>query len=137
VDRLKRRILAVPKAAKKAAEVQIVTEAHKLAGKMKGIVPVNKDPSPGRPGGALKDSITVTEGGQRTPSYSHPGGSHVVPEGAAEITAGNSKVRYAHLVEYGTKNAQSQPFFWPSVRVERPKIQRRINRAIRKAITEA
>jgi HK97 gp10 family phage protein len=129
VDRLKRRILAVPKAAKKAAELQIVTEAHKLAGKMKGVVPVDQ--------GDLKDSITVTEGGQRTPSYSHPGGSHVVPEGAAEITAGNSKVRYAHLVEYGTKNAQSQPFFWPSVRVERPKIQRRINRAIRKAITEA
>lgn len=129
LERAKRRLLEIPKAARKAAERQVVIEAHKLAGKMKGIVPVDQ--------GDLQDSITVTEGGQRTPSYSHPGGSHVVPEGAAEVTAGNSAVRYAHLVEYGTKQAQSQPFFWPAVRVERPKIRRRIGQAIRKAITEA
>lgn len=86
--------------------------------------------------GALIDSIVVTPGGQTTPPYSQPGGKSVVPEGAARITAGNSKVRYAHLVEYGTVRSAAQPYFWAAVRANNKRVRARIKRAITKAIKQ-
>ncbi|EYD73613.1 Phage protein, HK97, gp10 [Rubellimicrobium mesophilum DSM 19309] len=87
--------------------------------------------------GDLKASIAVTGPGQQTPPYSQPGGSMVVPENAAAVTAGNSEVRYPHLVEYGTKLQRAQPYFWPGFRLSRKKAANRIKRAIGKAIREA
>jgi hypothetical protein len=98
--------------------------------------------------GDLRESIVVTPGGQMTPSYSQPGGSQMVPEHAALVTAGNSKVRYPHLVEYGTRpHAQggqfqgtqhpgttARPYFWPAFRLIRRKMRTRISRAINKAV---
>jgi len=86
--------------------------------------------------GALRESIVVTPGGQNTPPYSQPGGSRVVPENAAVVTAGNDGVRYPHLVEYGTKDAVAQPFFWPAVRSKKKKIANRVKRSISKAARE-
>lgn len=101
--------------------------------------------------GALIDSIKVTGPGQATPSHSQPGGQMVVPENMAVVTAGNSEVRYAHLVEYGTRprmqgqgtqadvhpGTAAQPFFWPGFRLGRGKALKRIKRAIGKAVREA
>ncbi|MFG1465958.1 HK97-gp10 family putative phage morphogenesis protein [Xanthobacter sp. DSM 24535] len=84
--------------------------------------------------GNLIESITVTPGGKRTPSYSQPGGETVVPKNAVMITAGDSDARYPHLVEYGTKTAHAQPFFWPAFRLERKKAAASIKRAISKAV---
>jgi len=53
--------------------------------------------------GDLVGSIAVTVGPKNTPAHSHPGGTRTVPEGAAAVTAGNNDVRYAHLVEFGTR----------------------------------
>jgi hypothetical protein len=84
--------------------------------------------------GALINSIKVTGPGETTPSHSQPDGSNRVPENAAAVTAGNSDVRYAHLVEYGTQQAPAKPFFFPAVRLDRKRINNRIKRAIRKAV---
>lgn len=125
-DRLKAWFERMTKAARKAAEEKVEQEAERIAARMRSVVP---DVT-----GDLKASITVTRGGGRTPSYSHPGGSHTVPNGAAEVTAGNRSVRYAHLVEYGTRRSRSEPFFWPVVRAERRRVRARINKAIRDAL---
>ena len=87
--------------------------------------------------GDLIRSIAVTPAGQATPPYSQPGGAQVVPENAVMVTAGNTSVRYAHLVEYGTTKAAAQPFFWPAVRLNRKKITGRIKRAVSKAVKNA
>lgn len=92
---------------------------------------------PSRATGKLIGSITVTEPNQVTPPYSQPSGSRVAGASEVIITAGNSDVRYAHLVEYGTKNADAQPFFWPAFRLMRKKEQAAINRTARRAIRDS
>ena len=86
--------------------------------------------------GDLIDSITVTAPGQQTPPYSQPGGSAVAGPNEALITAGNSAVRYPHLVEFGSVNAEAQPFFWPAYRSERVKELAAIKRGGRKIIRD-
>jgi HK97 gp10 family phage protein len=86
---------------------------------------------------ALADSITVTGPGQSTPAYSQPGGSRLAGETEVIVTAGNTDVRYAHLVEYGTSKSEAQPFFWPALRLLRKRLQQRIDRAGRKAVRDA
>lgn len=87
--------------------------------------------------GALKDSVAVTLPGHSTPPYSQPGGSRVAGDNEVIVTAGNSDVRYAHLVEYGTADTPAQPFFWPALRLLRKRLQQRIDRAGRKAVRDA
>jgi HK97 gp10 family phage protein len=87
--------------------------------------------------GALIDSIAVTLPGQTTPAYSQPGGARLAGEDEVIITAGNTDVRYAHLVEYGTSDTEAQPFFWPAFRLLRTRLQNRIKRAAKKAVKEA
>ena len=98
--------------------------------------------------GDLRDSIVATPGGSETPAYSQPGGSQMVPEHAALVTAGNANVRYPHLVEYGTRphknegkfagtdnpGAPAQPFFWPSFRLLRRRFKSRMTRALNKEL---
>lgn len=86
---------------------------------------------------ALANSIVVTGPGEATPAYSQPGGSRVAGETEVIVTAGNTDVRYAHLVEYGTSNTEAQPFFWPALRLLRKALQQRIDRAGRKAVRDA
>lgn len=126
--RLNRRLAAIPVAVREAVKPALETSANEMAETMRKLAPEDT--------GALKDSITVTPGGQRTPAYSQPGGSQTVPENAVAITAGNTDVRYAHLAEYGTEDASPQPFFWPAFRLYRQRAQRRISRAIGKAMRE-
>ncbi|MGK9054196.1 HK97-gp10 family putative phage morphogenesis protein [Neorhizobium petrolearium] len=86
---------------------------------------------------ALANSITVTGPGEVTPAYSQPGGSRVAGETEVIVTAGNADVRYAHFVEYGTADAEAQPFFWPALRLLRKRLQQRIDRAGRNAVRDA
>lgn len=87
--------------------------------------------------GALIDSIAVTLPGETTPAYSQPGGARLAGEDEVIITAGNTGVRYAHLVEYGTSDTEAQPFFWPAFRLLRTRLQNRIKRAAKKAVKDA
>lgn len=86
--------------------------------------------------GALAESIAVTMPGESTPPYSQPGGSRVAGGTEVIVTAGNSDVRYAHLVEFGTSHSEADPFFWPAFRLLRKRLQNRVNRAAKKAVKE-
>jgi HK97 gp10 family phage protein len=142
LDQLHRRFKRIPVAVKRAAIASVVEGANEVAALQRRLVPVDD--------GDLKASITVTPPGQSTPPYSQPGGQRVARETEAIVTAGNTKVRYAHLVEFGTAphenggmfegtqnpGAKAQPFFWPSYRAVRRQVRSRISRSISKAIRD-
>lgn len=94
IGRLKKRLAAIPVAVREQAYKDTLAAAEDIANRMRMLVPVDK--------GDLKESITVTPGGQSTPPHSQPGGANVVPDNKVAITAGNNAVRYPHLVEYGS-----------------------------------
>lgn len=116
---------------RKAAVKALARSANRVADAQRHLAETSRDT------GALIDSITVTLPNQATPPYSQPGGSRVAGENEVIITVGNSDVRYAHLVEYGTKEAEAQPFFWPAVRLMGKKEQASINRAVKRAMKKA
>lgn len=124
--RLNARLAALPAVVKEAAQKAVVRQAEAMAKAMQAKTPVDS--------GKLRDSITVTHPDSHTPPYSQPGGQVIIPETSAAITAGNSEVRYAHLVEFGTVKAPAQPYFWPTVRAGNKKAQRNIKGAITRAI---
>ena len=115
----------LPKALVAELSKAVNDSADEVAAAMLRIVPIDQ--------GDLRDSIVITRAGENTPAYSQPGGELQVKPLRAVVTAGNSKVRYAHLVEYGTVKARAQPFFWPSWRSRRAAIKRRLAAAFRKA----
>jgi hypothetical protein len=129
LQRLNRRMAAIPKAVREAIAPSLIASGNELAGTMRQVAP--KDT------GALAESIAVTPPGQATPAYSQPGGSRVADELEVLVTAGNADVRYPHLVEYGTADAPAQPFFWFSYRLHKGKITRRTKRSISKAVRQA
>lgn len=124
--RLQKRLDAIPKAVKKAVEPALRQSGEELVTTMRGLAPVDT--------GDLRDSIKYTMPGNPTPPYSQPGGSTVAGDNQVLVTAGNTDVRYPHLVEYGTAEAAAQPFFWPAYRLKKKKLASRIKRAIGKAV---
>jgi len=141
--RLNRRLNAIPQNVRAAVQPALLKAGNALADDMRALAPVDD--------GDLKESIAVTPGGSSTPAYSQPGGRQVVPELQVLVTAGNTKVRYAHLVEFGTAphenrglfegtrhpGTKAEPFFWPAFRLHRKKLASAIKRAIRKAVKDA
>lgn len=128
LSRLSKKLEAMPERVRESVAPSLEKSGNELVGTMRRLAPEET--------GALERSITVTPGGQSTPPYSQPGGSHMVPVGAVAITAGNAEVRYAHLQEYGTTDAPAQPFFWPAYRLLRKRMLNRTKRALRKAVRE-
>lgn len=126
--RLSKRFDAIPLKVREAVAPALEKSGTELVGTMKALAPEDT--------GLLKHSLTVTPGGQSTPAYSQPGGSSLVPVGAVAVTAGNTHVRYPHLVEYGTAEAAAQPFFWPAYRLLRKRMVARLKRSMRKAVRE-
>lgn len=128
--RFQQRMNAIPKAVRVAVQPALLKAGEDIAGSMRALAETSRDT------GALIGSIEVTGPGQATPPYSQPGGSKVVVENTVAITAGNSDVRYPHLVEHGTAAAPAQPYFWPGFRLARKRAEQRIKRAISKAIKD-
>lgn len=143
LDKLNRKMKAIPPAAKAAARAAVVQGAQEVANLQQNLVPYDQ--------GELHDSIVVTQPGQTTPPYSQPGGSMTAGPEQAIITAGNTRVRYPHLVEFGTPphinggqfagtahpGTTAQPFFFPAWRALRNRVKSRITRSINKAIRDA
>jgi len=121
----------ITRAPREAVIPALMKSGHELAAAQKTLAETSRDT------GDLIESIEVTAPGQHTPPYSQPGGSRIAGETEVLVTAGNSDVRYPHLVEYGTANAEAQPFFWPALRLLRKRLQNRINRAAKKAVKDA
>lgn len=128
LERLLRRLDAIPKEVQEAVRPALEKSGQELVDRMKLLAPEDT--------GALRDSITMTPPGQSTPPYSQPGGSRVAKPNEVLVTVGNSDVRYPHLVEYGTAQAPAQPYFWPAFRLTRRRIERRLKRAISKAVKD-
>ena len=130
IERLQARMAAIPVAIRADVLPTLEKSGHELAARMKQLAETSRD------SGDLIDSIAVTMGGSVTPPYSQPGGSMPVPPLGVAVTVGDSKVRYAHLVEYGTAHAAAQPFFWPAYRLLKKRIANRVKRSIRKSTKE-
>jgi HK97 gp10 family phage protein len=124
--RLKQRMNAIPQAVKDAVRPALIKSGNEVSRDAKALAPVET--------GALKNSIAVTPPGQPTPPYSQPGGSQVAGETEVLVTVGDTHVRYAHLVEYGTAKAKAKPYFWPAYRLNRKRAKDRIKRAVSKAV---
>lgn len=128
LKRFQERMNAIPQAVRDGVKPALVKSADEMAAAMKALAPEDT--------GDLKRSINVTGPGQRTPPYSQPGGSKMVPENAAAVTVGDSDTRYPHLVEYGTNDTHAQPFFWPGFRTTQKRATNRIKRAMAKAVKD-
>jgi hypothetical protein len=128
VRRIMRRIEAIPAAVVEEVAPVAIKSGGELVGAMKQFAEASRDT------GDLIESITMTPPGGTTPPYSQPGGSRVAGPAEIVVTVGNTDVRYPHLVEYGTADAEAQPYFWPAVNLLKTRIKRRVAAAMRKGI---
>ena len=114
LDALKRKLAAMPAAAKKEIEKELDRSANDVAALARGLAPVED--------GALKASIRVEPG------------KHDL---ARNIIAGDDKAFYARWVEHGHKDGgtvvNARPFFFPAWRALRRSIKTRLGRAYSKA----
>lgn len=86
----------------------------------KSNAPVDQDASNGAPPGTLRDShrYAQSEGGLR----------------ATVIAGGQGFAEYSVHVEQGTEHAPPHSWFWPSYRLYKPTIKRRLSRALTRVI---
>lgn len=137
-DELLRKLERLAPAARQELTAANKRSAEEMVGYARQFAPVRT--------GRLRDSIVATPPGQTPPDHSQ--GARIVPPGAYMVTAGNSRVRYAHLVEFGAAphtaggrfagarhpGAPRQPFFFPAYRLIRKRHKSRAGRAIGKSI---
>lgn len=126
LSRFQKRMRSIPQAVREAVKPAVVTGAEEVASLARQLAPEDT--------GDLKKSIVVSQPGQATPPYSQPGGSRTAGPLEALVTAGNTDVRYPHLVEYGTTKTHAHPFFWPAFRLSRKRAATRIKGAISRAV---
>ena len=153
---LERKLKALPKSARSAFKQALAESADEMVATMKNLAPVSKSGSHGWEPGMLKSSIVATFGDGSVPKYAafrrkNGKRGNVVksndPDLSVTITAGDTFVRYAHLVEFGTAphpnkgkfagtmhpGTQAQPFFYPAYRAHKSAARRRMSRAINRA----
>lgn len=138
-EKVLRRFRKLPELVKAEVKASFAKSAQDVVDMQKRLAPVDS--------GALRDSITWNWGAHGKVKYSQGGG----PVGGLltiTISAGNAKVRYAHLAEFGVaphivggrfKGAQhpgfgSRPFFYPAYRAKKRAVKARTRRAFKKAI---
>lgn len=143
-DRMRKVLRILPKTVRARVRQAVLAGAEEIAEQQRRLAPIKT--------GALRDSIKVTPGDQDVPRYASLKSRRTVkdPELAAIISAGNDKVRYAHLVEFGAApheaggqfegaahpGARPQPYFYPGFRARRRSVQNKINRAARQGIKD-
>jgi HK97 gp10 family phage protein len=142
LDRLRKKLKAFPAVVKPEIRAAIAKAANDIVAMQKRLVPVKT--------GGLKDSIQWSWATQDPPAYATlKSGTSIKgdPETTAIITAGNEKVRRAHLVEFGTAphinagimagtkhpGTNPQPFFYPPFRARKKAAKSGISRAVTKA----
>lgn len=141
LPQLKAKLVRLKEGTAPAVQGAMARAAQLIVDMMKRHVPVDH--------GDLRDSIGWTFGDK--PKYAQAVTS--VRFGATRVTifAGNTKVRYAHLVEFGTKphpqggefegtshpGTTAQPFFFSSYRALKKDAQKIIRLAIRDAVRKA
>ena len=141
-QRLLDKMAAMPSAVRSAVKQALAEGADEITDDMKRLAPKRT--------GKLRNSIVQTWGGGkvRYSSLSGSSGEAGDPDLSVRISAGNSEVRYAHLVEFGTaphlngglfagsRHPGTSPnaFFFPAYRSRRRRVKARISRATTKAV---
>lgn len=138
-DRLFRKLRDLaPEIQKELGEAN-AKSAHEMVAIAQSLVPVST--------GKLRESIVATPPGELPPAYSQ-GGTNAQASSSWMVSAGNSAVRYGHLVEFGARahkaggmfegadhpGAPAQPFFFPAYRLIRKRMRARASRAINRAV---
>lgn len=123
VKELEKKLLAMPKRVEIAARKAMEKGAQEMVDMAKRLVPVDQ--------GDLRESIAWTWG-------EAPKGSVVLAESEPDarglkitVYATDYKARW---IEFGTIKMRAQPFFFPSYRTLRKRIQSRIKREVKKAV---
>lgn len=143
LERLKRRLAAIPKAARAEIRKALEKGADEIVTMARVMAP--------RDDGDLVRSIGRTFG-EFVPENSNvrgvvAGGGLGDPDLSVTIHAGDAKAYYAAFVEFGTAphpqgglfkgtdhpGGAAQPFFFPAYRLLKKRVKSRINRAVRKA----
>lgn len=137
-EKLYAKLAAMPAAVKDEIRKAMAESANEIVELQRRLVPIDS--------GALHDSIDWHYGDAKRIKYSQGrGGDH---ELSVRISAGNTFVRYAHLVEFGTKahivggkfkgarhpGTKAQPFFYPGFRLGKKRAKSRIVRATNRAV---
>lgn len=128
IDLLEKQLGQFAKQVEEEVQAALEQSGEEMAAMARALAPVDD--------GDLRDSIKMTTAGGLTPLHSS-GGQQEVGRLSVRVTAGNSSVRYASIVEFGRKGARAmaaRPFFWPSYRSLKRKFRGRTTRAINKAI---
>lgn len=154
---LQAKLKRIPIEARSAIKQALAESADEIVAMQRNLAPKKSR--------ALEESIVATFGDGSVPKYaafqSRSGRKTIKsndPDLSVTITAGNNKVRYAHLVEFGTKahvikaknakamgkdgifgtkvdhpGAEAKPFFYPAYRALRKRVKGRISRATNRA----
>lgn len=141
-EALTRKLEAIKAKVPEAIRPALVKAGEEIAADMRTLAEAS------RRTGDLIESIHVTGPGETTPAHSTDGGARVAGPWEVLVTAGDTDARHAHLVEGGTGERQhkdgtstgkmpAKPFFNPAWRLNRARLQARINRVMRKAFREA
>ncbi len=93
-------------------------EAAALVDLMKSVAPVDQDASNGAPPGTLRDSHNYI----------------LMERGLRAVIKAGSGIDYAIHVEQGTKHAPAHSWFWPSYRLRKTAIRRRLAKGVSKAV---
>lgn len=93
-------------------------EAAALVDLMKSVAPVDQDVNNGAPPGTLRDSHNYI----------------LMERGLRAVIKAGSGIDYAIHVEQGTKHAPAHSWFWPSYRLRRTAIRRRLAKGVSKAV---
>lgn len=127
--KLAARLSAIPGDILAELRPALIKSAEEVAANMHVFVPKDE--------GDLDASIAVTGPGESTPAYAAGGGKRTAGPNQALVTVGNEDARHGHLQEFGTSHHEAQPFMRPAWRIAKPRIERRIKRAITTAIKKA
>ena len=126
---LETRLKAIPDEVLKHLQPVLVKSAEEIADYMRSLVSIDE--------GDLQASIEVTGPNQTTPAYAVGGGEATAAPNQALVTVGNPDVRTGHIVEFGSTKMDAQPFMRPAFRIAKPRVMRRLARAVGQAIKKA
>ncbi|QFS82343.1 HK97-gp10 family putative phage morphogenesis protein [Roseivivax sp. THAF197b] len=127
--RISARLGAIPTEILTHLRPALVRSADEVAGNMRALAPEDE--------GDLIASIAVTGPLETTPAYADGGGRRTAGPNEALVTVGDPDMRHGHLQEFGTVHHEAQPFMRPGWRLAKPRVERRIKRAITTAIKKA
>lgn len=141
-EALAKRLAALPREIVAKIQPALVKSVEEVAADARVLAEASRNT------GSLVESIEATGPNQTTPAYSSEGGQRTTHELQAVVTAGDPDARHGHLVEFGTAprirrdgsttgTMPATPFLLPAWRLNRTRVQRRINSAVNKAIREA